>query len=290
MKKSIFMVFLFGLIIITFLEAKTFYVSPNGSGTACTETNPCSFSGALSQARNNGEDDTIYLLKGIYTVQSTYIYIPSSAEHNSLTISGAPATSREEVILDGQSNRRILWITDNQDYGYISEVILKGFTVRNGRPYIGAGSGGGIFIHLFNYNVTISNIIAHNNQAENYGGGIYVGSTHNVTIENCLIFNNHVIQEGGESRGGGIATSTAYGNCTLRNNVIFGNIATSDNVTSQGGGIFLGSHPTYGNMINLINNTIFNNQADQGGGAEIYFLTLQTFIIISYGIILQMQV
>ena len=37
------------------------YVSPSGSGTACTQIDPCALQDALDIAKENGEDDILYL-------------------------------------------------------------------------------------------------------------------------------------------------------------------------------------------------------------------------------------
>ena len=53
----------------------TLYVSPTGSGTACTQSDPCSFQTALTKAETSTEDDTVLVAPGTYSVKSSLSYI-----------------------------------------------------------------------------------------------------------------------------------------------------------------------------------------------------------------------
>lgn len=67
----------------------TLYASPNGNGSACIQSAPCSLTGARDKARTlNGNmtgDILIYLLDGTYTLSSTFQLTESSTVHDSGT-------------------------------------------------------------------------------------------------------------------------------------------------------------------------------------------------------------
>ena len=57
----------------------TLYASPTGSGTACSQTSPCSLAGAQSAVRTQlagtpGADVTVLLLDGTYRLASTWSF------------------------------------------------------------------------------------------------------------------------------------------------------------------------------------------------------------------------
>ena len=70
-------------------------------------TNVTELQNALTAAQSNGQDDTINLAAGTYTVSSRLDYIPDELENFSLTIQGAGAWA---TILDGGNSTSILRI------------------------------------------------------------------------------------------------------------------------------------------------------------------------------------
>lgn len=131
-------------------------------------------------------------------------------------------------------------------------------------------------IYLMGSNITISNSLFHNNQA-NYGGAIYANSSsvtllndtfyqdsciyhggaiyvlgnHSSVIKNCMLSNNY-----SEYFGGALAI-IGYNNMIVHNNVFVNNSA------KMGGAIYATSDC----QTNFNNNTICNNKAINYGGA-----------------------
>ncbi len=264
MKQRILKRLIYGLVVVFFMVgsswARVYWVSPGGSGDECTQTNPCALQHALDDAKSNGEDDTIYLLAGTY--EGNFRYSPPDTEHKSLTIQGAPGTTPQEVILDGQNSGQVLRL-----YGYSSgdqtEVLIEGLTIRNGRSIT---QSGGLYAVLHGYNITVRHGIIHDNVGTGAGGGAYVETDHTVVFEDNVVYNNTVNERQNvslyQSLGGGVSiwAPTAY----IRNNLIYGNRAQGENCSPQGGGLWIHASTDSGSY--LINNTIAQNQAAQGGG------------------------
>lgn len=226
-------------------------------------TNATEFQNALDTAENNGEEDTIYLASGTYP--GNFSYLPPGTEHKSLTIMGEPGTTASNIILDGQNAGRVLRLYD-WSAGPVVEITINGITVQNGNSSF--NSGGGIYAALALYNISITNCIIRNNTAPRYGGGVYIDTNENITLENNLVLDNTVTEDADNiSRGGGISMITPFGNYTIRNNVIARNIAQGP-TDPQGGGLWVGWD--LGNIIHFIGNTIYDNEANKGGGVYFY--------------------
>jgi parallel beta-helix repeat protein len=252
-KYSLFWLILVGLLMSAILTSQSmaaeFHV-----------TNATEFQNALSAARSNGKDDTIYLASGIY--QGNFIYASPNPEHKSLTIAGEPGTSAEDVILDGQNRDIVLTLGDFSE-GTVADVRINGITVRNGNSTV---EGGGIYAALAMHNIAITNCILKNNRAQRYGGGVYMDSSKGtLTLENNLIMDNTITEDSkGISRGGGAAMITPSGDYySIRNNIFARNTAQGS-TDSQGGGLWVGWGSS--NVIHLIGNTFYGNHANKGGG------------------------
>ncbi len=150
--------------------------------------------------------------------------------------------------------------------------------------------GGGIYIFSWNNNITISNSIFNNNTGySDGGGGVYIDSENGeITITNSIFTKNN----GGDDRGGGVYITTdnnninilnsifkknisknqgggaylrtGYGNITIQNS-IFDNNTTEDGL---GGGVYINNRDN--GYSNIINNTFFNNHANNGGGIYLF--------------------
>ncbi len=165
---------------------------------------------ALTEAANNGANNTIYLANGYYTGNFNY----NSAANTSLTLMPEPSVTNPAITLDGAAGGRDLNITCTGSSG---DVTVSGMTfVRNcgnsqiGALRIGASSGGTItvtncqFLVLSNsegmgleitsglYTV-ISNCTAIGKQPNgNDGTGIYItGVTGTNVIENSTFSGNY---------------------------------------------------------------------------------------------------
>ncbi|MFC1647145.1 right-handed parallel beta-helix repeat-containing protein, partial [Patescibacteria group bacterium] len=76
--------------------AATYYVSPTGSGTVCTSSNPCSLSQPSLSA-----GDTLYLKGGTYTRGTKLNFTSSGTATSRITISSAPG---EDAVISGDVN------------------------------------------------------------------------------------------------------------------------------------------------------------------------------------------
>ncbi len=84
--------------------AKIYYVSPNGSGTACSDSSPCSLSYYQSDDStsknhiNLAPGDTLYLKSGTYTRKTVLNFFSSGTAAAPITISTAPGEPTKAVI------------------------------------------------------------------------------------------------------------------------------------------------------------------------------------------------
>jgi len=106
---------------------------------------------ALTIAQANGEDDTINLAPGLYTVSSTLTYFAVESENYALTIQGQKP---EITILDGGNSTAILEIDQSAlTEGAGAHVTLKGIAFRNGNQ--SSLLGGAVFIANYYAQTTI---------------------------------------------------------------------------------------------------------------------------------------
>ncbi|RLG62802.1 hypothetical protein DRO21_06930 [archaeon] len=233
-------------------------------------TNATEFQNALDKAENNGEDDIIYLAAGTY--KGNFEYIPLDTEHKSLTITNEPGVPATQIILDGQNNYTTLRLYDWSS-GAEANIVINGITIQNGES---PDNGGGIYAAMAYYNITITNCIVKNSTAKRYGGGIYVDTHKNITLENNQVYNNKTLGDPDRnlSRGGGVALITPFGNYTVRNNIIAWNQATGNVDNVEGGGLWVGWSSR--NIIYLIGNTIYGNEALNGNGGGLYISFAET--------------
>ena len=225
------------------------FVKPAASGTACTQSSPCSLATAVAIAV---EADTLYLAAGTYTGTGAEVV----ALDKNLSLlggwNGSPsgAVARDPVayesILDGESVRRVVKITGGAP-------TLDGLTITRGNASgqaqgCGAstvspdGCGGGIFINgagvtlrgsLITDNVATSN--AANPTAGGYGGGLYGFLVRACTIENST-FRGNVASTAGPGIGGALEMADAQEPLTVNGNRFTANRGTTAEGTSGYGG------------------------------------------------------
>ena len=231
-------------------------------------TDATGFQNALDTAETNGQDDTIYLAAGIY--YGGFWYSPPETEHKSLTIRGELGTSAKDIILDGQNSFRVLGIKDLND-NPIADIAIDGITVQNG--YADDANGGGIYVDVNEYNITISNCIIRGNRGGGNGGGVMMeNSSHAagvLTLENNLIIDNTITSTTHWARafGGGVRMYNGYGIHIIRNNIIAWN--TAQGISPRGGGLWVGHAEA--RVAHFFGNTIYGNQANEGGGIYLPF-------------------
>jgi hypothetical protein len=272
MKKSL----LFSLMLVGLLVSGIF--TPQSMAAVFHVTNATEFQSALTTAASNGEDDIVYLAAGTYA--GNFSYLPPNTEYKALTIQGEPGLPAAWVVLDGQNSGRVLTLLDMNDCtdGPVPEVRISGMTFQNGNTTAWTGGmwGAGIAAGLDCYNISITNCIITDNTARGLGGGVYMGpytgGARILTLDNNLIGWNTLTDDMNHfSKGAGAYMAAYQSDVIIRNNIIVRNSALG--VTDpQGGGLWVAT--THPGNINLIGNTIYNNQyisqANKGGGVYFY--------------------
>jgi len=258
----------------------TWYVAPNGTGTNTNHWNTPAgaISGDLATTVNNNPalapGDEIWALgdNNVFGVGGTYNLTAP------LLIHGVPLRLYGGFYgTETQLRERNANITCNDPVNFPDYFQC---------PAILTGAVGGSMINIatgLNYCIVDGFILEAGNTAQ--GGGIYavrtgVGSL-GIIFEN-LVFRNNVANQGG-------------GAFLYRCNALFKNVLFHDNTAGAGGGLYLGTCPQvhlvnvlfHGNSANqtggaiymqgtnsdnvkIVNNTIANNVAMQGGGNGIY--------------------
>ena len=231
----------------------TYYVSPNGSGGACDQANPCDFQTALTKAQSDGQDSTIVVGKGTYTLSNTLSYSVLDGDGN-LTIQAQDPS--DKPVLDGQGNVRIMYINND---GNVDEkgdagvrITLKNLVFKRGKE--------GLYILTAEATTLIENCEFHDNSIDGFGGGISISTNAGENILNANLFYNNSAMYGG-----GAYLSAGLGKNTLTNNIFYNN---NDSSIYYGGGAYV---RTDSGINILTNNTFYNNSAtNNGGGVFIY--------------------
>ncbi len=282
------------LSLVSPLEGADLYVSPAGSGTGCTSSNPCSFQQALTTAQgNSGENDTIFVGAGQYLLSSTLTY---STQDGDGTLTIEAQNPADPPVLDGQNNNiQVLRIdtdanTDGTgDAG--SDITIINLTIQNGKPTV---FGGGLYVHTGGAGLVLdNNTFSGNGRNNSTSGGAYVESTSGtITISNNTFSGNAT-----GDKGGGAYVKSTSGTITISNNTFSGNIGYwgggayvksnsgthtisdntfSDNQASLGGGLYMDGSGSADFTIR--NNTFTANQAvtAEGGGLYIYNAIIST--------------
>jgi Right handed beta helix region len=152
--------------------ADDLFVKTDGSGTACTQGEPCTLLAALGQV---ADSDTVYMAEGTYTGTGAAVMMVT----NSISVYGGwdgeatgPVVLNPETYIttvDGEETRRCAQVTAPVT------VIFNGFTMTNGRHN---EKGGGLYTQ--NAQVTLDNLIFYHNAAVDlvteycYGGGAMI--------------------------------------------------------------------------------------------------------------------
>jgi hypothetical protein len=246
----------------------TLFVRPGGSGTLCTQAQPCDLQTALSRSISG---DTLYLAGGVYTGNGEAVVITAKSIALYGGWDGTTSTPpvRDPALypttLDGEDTRRGVTISGGAP-------TLDGLIVTRGRSTY---SGGGIAAE--NASSTIRNCQIVSNTAPGDGGGVFInrGSAqilHNRIAGNVanwaaglrIINNADVSLIGNEIRdnvaqawGGGVDVDCCGGTAPLiaRNHIV-------DNDGGHGGG----GVRVEGTNARLVNNLIARNRAARGGG------------------------
>ncbi len=242
--------------------AQVFYVSPTGSGSACSQSSPCTIQTALSIAQANHQNDIIYVGPGTYNITSTPAY--QAQGDGSLTIQAQDMNNKP--VLNGGGAVPVLSITTDtngtgDDKG--QTVTISGLIIQNGNSSNGDG-GGGLYVYTTEADLVIANSTFSGNNETGLGGGggvVFISASGSVTVTNSTFTNNT-----SNGQGGGVCLLTS-GSATLQGNTFDSNV-TSD----QGGGAVVHS-----DIAVLKANTFLSNQSSTyGGGARVEVTTSAT--------------
>jgi hypothetical protein len=240
MIKKSFYELLIGTVLLTSITvsqamAAELFVSSTGTGTTCTQADPCLMQTALGKAIDG---DIIYSAGGTYTgTGDAVITIDKSITLYGGWNKGASgaivkAPGAYPSVVDGENLRRGIYVN-----GDVSTTI-EGFIITHGHDY----RGGGIYVEKGT--PVISGNIITQNTALWYGGGIYINSGTATITDNDIINNSAVYG------GGGLEFKITV-TVTLNGNYI------ADNQAQYGGGFEADKAD-----ITLIGNTIVRNQSD----------------------------
>lgn len=283
-------------------SAPLLFTAPNGSGSICSQSNPCALQTALNQAVDG---DTIYFAQGVYTGTGNAVITLTK----SITLSGGwdGSTTTPIVLdpktylttLDGERARRVLFISEAISPTIDGFVITKGNASDMGGGYtdiINHDAGGGIYCKgaapIIQNNVITNNVGSTIAGTRAFGGGISISSTlptiirYNQILSNTAGINIHL------GDGGGMFS---YGPISVTENTFMDNIGCI-NCPGQGGGyevgwttksafieqnVFKHNEARYGGGVNIVwsavifrNNTVINNHSSEtGGGLNLYYIS-----------------
>jgi len=246
----------------------TLYVQPGGSGSLCTQAQPCDLDTALSQAVSG---DTLYLAGGVYTGSGAAVVATSKsiAVYGGWDGTASTPPVRDPALypttLDGEDARRGVQISGGAP-------TLDGLIVTRGRS---SYSGGGIAAE--NASSTIRNCQIVGNRAPGDGGGVFINRGSALILHNHIISNtanwagglriinnadvtligNEIRDNAAQATGGGIYVDCCGGTAPL----IAQNLIVDNDGGSAGGGVRVES-----TNARLVNNLIAGNQATNGAG------------------------
>jgi hypothetical protein len=217
----------------------TLFVTVAGTGTTCSQNQPCRLQAALGKVVNG---DVIYVAGGIYTGTGAAVITVTK----SITLYGgwdgaaSGAVVRDPRIhpsvLDGAGLRRGLYVNAP------IPVTVDGFTIQHGNAchVYDPGRGGGIYSEgatpIIANNIITANVGCDSISMWGYGGGVYVElSSGSALITGNLLVAN-VASGLGNGRGGGITLLSAP-LAQVVNNVVLGNTASITNGEGSGGGL-----------------------------------------------------
>lgn len=195
-------IFLLGMTPPALADDQTFFVKPDGAGTACSQANPCALQTALEQA---GDGSTIYLAQGIYTGTGTAVISITRSITLAGGWNGAPAgpvlrdPAAYPTTLDGEGARRVVSI------GRFITVTIEGLTITNG---VVTDMGAGFFAE--DANLTLRHTTIYSNVADSHtatntlgGGGYVLGGTFQL-LSSTVRANDAWCPECPRTQGGGL--------------------------------------------------------------------------------------
>jgi len=273
--------FVLAVLVAAGAGAAELFVDTTGSGSACSQSSPCTLATALAQVTGG---DTVYVAGGTYTGAGEQVLLldraPAYTLQGGWNGAGGGAVivdpAANATILDGQNARRVITITTGSP-------TIRGFTIRRGNATSStthcetlfidaAGCGGGIFsinaIPVIEDNVIEDNVASSLTPpgTAGYGGGIMVDYNW-PTIRDNVVRNNTASLDG-TGRGGGIALHICTTSTSVQANEISSNRASAA-AAGSGGGVYA----TYGTVSisdNLIEANLASPLAGSARGAGVH--------------------
>lgn len=231
----------------------------NAAGTASIQT----IIDEVASATNQG---TVYFAAGTYLI-SAQIQLKNNVQlmgGYAADGSGVRDLLKNETILDGQFNKRILY-TGDQSPAVAFDKITKvdGFILQRGSSSYGSAAA-------ISVGTVLENCIIRNNNGSNYGAAIFIkrhftlssptiGWNMGAALVNCVIVNN---SSSGYAAGVFINqdSHTSIVNCVIANN-------KSTDATNGVGGVWLGTNIRY----SRISNNIFSNNFSPVSGRNNFY-------------------
>lgn len=168
-----------------------FFVSPSGSGTDCSQDNPCAAAQAIALASTG---DVIYFEGGSYPVSGSETLFTLT---KALSLySGWDGADSGPIVLDpvgnpssfnGGAALRFLLIQTNDA---INLTVINGFSFFNGRSSTPSSPDNGGAILVASGSVLIEDCYFNNNKADDNGGAIYVMAHSIATIQRNVFADN----------------------------------------------------------------------------------------------------
>ncbi len=255
MKRFIYLSFFLSIIFFSesLYSATTLYVSPSGSGTECSSSNPCSFDQALSTASSNDDDNTINLAAGTYSASTTSFTYTATTINHALTLAGAGEDFTFITSAVGVGN--------GIDFNFSGSVTVTGITVQKnsgfGLHFAGDPTGS-------SFSVTISNCTFWDNS----GSGVWIENVDDGLNGTINISNNTFEGNATSAEGGGlhIKVNTALVTLPIQ---VSNNIFNRNHADTNGGAVWIYSQAT-NSPTTFQGNSLQNNYAlNVAGGAYI---------------------
>ncbi|NPA53205.1 MAG: hypothetical protein GXO21_00900 [Aquificae bacterium] len=261
------------------------FVSPDGTGTACSSIDPCNLQTALNKAKNNGRDDVICLRAGIYKIYETLKYDNDNIypENYSLTLLGEIDSSKKPIsILKGSSTQKLLKIDlcllqneecflNRNQYIHLKNISFEEAEER------------ALEIFSSNADIFLENVIFENNTAKDKNGVVFIYSENgNISLQNTSFLNNKALNGAffiksknglvglenitsrfntAKERGGGGYIYTENGEVYIVNSLFL------QNISNFCGGLIV---ETFNGNFSLTNNDILGNMASSYGGLCVF--------------------
>jgi hypothetical protein len=203
---------------------------------------PSQYSTIQTAINSSVNGDTILISPGVY--YENINYNGKNIILGSLYLSNGDKSYIGSTIIDGNQSGSV--VTFNS--GETSLAQLIGLTIKNGYNTNGGGISCGN-----SCTPILENLYIINNEADQFGGGVFLDVGANATIRYCLISNN--IASGSNGNGGGIAGTGIFltpliQNCTITDNAAW----------ESGSGIYVNPASSSTSNIQIINTILWNDQ------------------------------